>query len=297
MPLKWAFVSAALCALCAVYSPGCDAGGGGGDAAKALIGTWSRTKIFQPGTETEPHIDTWTLTFRADETFTLVHVHQETQYETTTVETHARDGEYSVKSDGKISLSGGWAENLDEVSTLDDLAAVYMTFTQNSMFLLAGSNKVLFLGPDFNIDSVYVAGDSYNLLFLDDGGTYRRDSSLVLTDSAGTIQEQRIESYAYTLIDDMTCSVAYSYSNVYLGTPTVAEGTAADCVYYFETDKAVDGLDGDQTTASVIRFEYTIDSVGKVDNFAMVGDDALISYQPSMQTKVFIDNAYVKVSN
>jgi hypothetical protein len=296
MPLKLFFASGVLCALFAICSVGCDAGDGGG-AAKDLIGTWVRTKTFQPGTGSDPEVDTWTLTFRADGTFTLVHVHEEVVAYTPVKETTARDGEYSVESDGRISLSGGWAENLDEVTSLDDLAAVYMNFTQNTFYMLIGSNNVLFLGPDFNIDSVYVAGDSYNLLFSDGGSTFQRESNLVLTDGSGTIVEQRIESYAYTLIDATACSVAYSFADVSASGPTDGTGTVTECEYFYEPDKPVDGLDGTQTTLPVIRFEYTLNNVPKVDNFAMVGDSALISYQPSLQTKVLVDNAYIKAAN
>jgi hypothetical protein len=296
MRLKLAFVSGTLCALCVLCNIGCDEADDGG-AAKILIGNWVRTKTFQPGTGSEPEIDTWTLTFRANGTFTLMHVHEEVIAETPVKETTARDGEYSVGSDGRISLSGGWAENLDEVTSLDDLAEVYMNFTQDTMYMLAGSNNVLFLGPDFNIDSVYVAGDSYNLLFSDGQSTYLRESNLVLTDGTGTVVEQRVESYAYTLIDASACSVMYSFSNVSASGPIDGTGTVTECEYVYETDKPVDGLDGAQTTLPVIRFEYTLNNVPKVDNFAMVGDNALISYQPSLQTKVLIDNAYIKAAN
>jgi hypothetical protein len=294
MPLKRAFLSGFLGALCAAGTLSCDGSDGG--AAANLVGTWVRTKIFQPGDASDPETDTWTLTLREDETFTLVHRHEEVTAYTPIVQTTARDGEWSAGSDGMISFSGGWAENLDEVNTLDELAAVYMNFTQVSMYTLGGSGDVLFLGPDFNHDSVYVFGDSYDLLFSDGGSSYLREANLVLTDGSGAVIEQRVESYNYTLIDDVKCSVTYSYNNVYASGPQSGSGTATDCEYFYEEGKTVDGLDGAATTVSVIRFEYTMDDVGKDDNFAILGD-ALISYQPSYQTKVLINNAYVKTPN
>jgi hypothetical protein len=296
MPMKLALLSAVSCALCAFCTLSCDTGGGSGGAAGDLVGTWVRTKTFQPGSGSDPEIDTWTLTFRDDGTFSQVHRHQEVVAYTQIVNTTAREGEYSVGSGGEISFSGGWAENLDEVASLDDLAAIYMTFTQDTMYMLDSSGTVLFIGPDFRKDSVYAASDSYDLLFSDGQSSYLRESSLVLTDGAGTVVEQRIDSYAYTLTDDVSCSVAYSFSNVSASGPIEGNGTVTDCQYFYEENKTVDNFDGTETTLPVIRFEYTLDGVGKVDNFAKVGD-ALISYQPSFQTKVLVDSAFIKASN
>lgn len=294
MPSKRAVLCGVLGALCAASALACDESGGG--AAADLAGTWVRTKIFQPGDASDPETDTWTLALRADGTFTLTHTHEEVIALTPVEETTARDGEWSVGSGGRISFSGGWAEDLGEVSTLDELAAVYMNFTQDTMYSLGSTGDVLFLGPDFNHDSVYVFGDSYDLLFSDGGSSYLRESNLVLTDGSGAVIEQRIESYNYTLIDDTKCAIAYSFDNVSVGMPSNGAGTVTDCEYFYEEGKTVDGLDGANTALSVIRFEYTLDSVGKDDNFAVLGD-ALISYRPSSQTKVLVDNAFVRMSD
>jgi hypothetical protein len=285
---------AALGAFGAVLAAGCADDGGG---AQGLYGTWERQKIYQPGSASDPEIDTWTITFREDGTFTSTHVHEEVAGMAPQIDSTARNGKYSVGEGGRISFSGGWADDLTEVETLDDLAENYSVFTQETMYLLGGAGDVLFLGPDFNYDSVYIAGDSYNLLFSNGSNGYAREANLVLTGGDGTVLEQRLESFSYTLVDATVCSVAYSISNVGVpGSPAEATGTASDCTYTWTQGRVVDGLDGADTTVDTIQFVYTIDGFNMDEDFAFL-DDALLSFNDGFESKVLVDNAYRKVSN
>jgi hypothetical protein len=303
MPSSRLLVCSVLCGLFAVPVIGCQGDGSSG-APPEILGTWVRSKVFQATEEADPVYDTWTLTFRPDMTFTMSHVNQMVIAYTHVQRTTSREGTYTGGTDGSVQLSGGWVEDVADVNTLDGLAAIYMNFTQDTTYYMLGdTGDVMFFGPDFVRDSPFASGDSYNLLFSDGAGSYVRESNLELVDGAGEVVEKHLQSFAYTLVDELHCNVEYSFDDSVLKwdavTPEVKEGTGTgdDCEYVFTPEQSVLGLDGNETTVSIVQFVYFIDGVETVDYFAVVGDGVLISYPDNHQDTVLFDNFYKKVAD
>ena len=276
----WPSVAAgALCA--ALAFAGCD------DGASPLAGTWVRSRAI--GADS----DTWKLTLRDDGTYSMSHEHLENGVSTTTMFDSAREGDYTVGDDGRVSFSGGWMSDASGVTSLEDVAASYDTLSQESMYMLDESGNALFIGPDFNADSAYTAGDSYDLAFPAGDNSYARDSSLALTDGEGQIVERRDESYTYTFIDATHCAIQYAFAT----DPPTASGegevTADDCTYDYSDGQEVVGLDGATALVPLITFSYTLDGESRTDYFAMF-NGALISYTPSLLSEVLSGNAYFK---
>jgi hypothetical protein len=304
MPSARLLVCGALCGLLAVLFLGCD--GGGSSASVQVLGTWERYKFFggSASTDLDDIEDTWTITFRPDSTFTMSHVNERIIAYAHHVTTTSREGTYTGGADGTVQLSGGWVENAADVHTLDGLAEIYMSFTQDTTYYLLGdTGDVMFFGPDFVRDSPFYSGDSYNLLFRDEQGSFIRESNLELVDGTGAVVEKRVESYTYTLIDDLHCSVTYSFDDdvhpIDLS-PTVKQGsgTSDDCEYVFPEEPAsVIGLDGNPVDVSTITFTYQVDGVEAVDNFAVLAEGVLISYPENHQDTVLFDNFYKKVAD
>jgi hypothetical protein len=267
-------------ALCAVLSAGCD-------DASPLAGTWVRTRAIGPDS------DAWTLILRDDGTFSMSHVHLENGVSTTSMYDNAREGEYEVGDDGRISFWGDSMSGASAVTSLEDLAGSYRTFTQRSMYALFDTGNALFIGPDFNVDSAYTAGDSYDILFSAGQNAYSRTASLSMTDASGTIIEKRIESYTYAFVDDTHCTVDYSFETI---APTATgEGSVAaeSCTYEYGEGQEVEGLAGSTTTVPLITFEYALDGASRTDYFAMF-DGVLVSYTPSLLSGVISGNAFIK---
>jgi hypothetical protein len=271
-------------ALCAVLALGCK------DDSQLLTGTWVRTKTVSSDT------DVWTLKFRDDGTFSMRHEHFENGVSADTVYGSAREGEYWIDDAGRISLSGGWMDGVGEVGSLSEVAAAYKTFSQKAMYMTDGTGTALFIGPDFNLDSAYTAGDSYDLLFESGQNAYARESSLVMTDASGAVVEQRDEAYTYTFIDDEQCTIEYSFTTV---APTATgQGVVAaeSCSYEYSEGAEVVGLDGATAALPIIKFEYTLDGESRTDNF-VVFDGVLISYTQSLLSGVLAGNAFVKLND
>jgi len=146
-------------------------------------------------------------------------------------------------------------------------------------------------------------------LFSDGASSYVRESSLELKDNAGTVLEKRVESYAYTILDQDNCNVAYSFDN-YLDNlfdiqsfSSEGSGTGIDCEYVFAEDQSVKDLDGNQMNVTTIVFKYYIpdpeggDDVQTIDSFAALPDGTLISYPENKQDDVFFVNAFRKVAD
>lgn len=276
--------TAAPFALCALLALACE------DGAERLEGTWVRTKTVASDT------DIWTLKLREDGTFSMRHEHLEDGVPAGSVHDSARQGRWRAEGGGHIRLSGEWMDGTDDIESLSDAAAAYKTFSQRSMYLLGDSGDALFIGPDFNLDSAYSSGDSYDLMFDAGQNAYARESSLVLTDAAGAVVERRDESYTYTFIDNERCTIDYSFTTE----PPAASGQgrvpAESCSYEYSEGAEVTGLDGSTASLPVVRFEYVLEGHSRTDNFA-VFDGAFISYTQSLQAGVLAGNAFVRAGD
>jgi hypothetical protein len=309
MPSSRLVACSVLCGMFAVPVLGCGEDGSG-VAKPEILGTWERYKFYEGSAETDQDDieDTWTVTFRPDLTFSMSHVNKRIIAYADQVTTTSREGTYTGGTDGTVQMSGGWVENAADLTTLDGLAAIYMSFAQDTMYYMPGdTGDVMFIGPDFVRDSPFASGDSYNLLFSDGASSYVRESNLMVTDGNGDVIEKHVQSYAYTFIDQYKCKVTYSFDDDVLTLVDIdhdvkqGSGTV-DCDYEFKENQSVKDLDGNPIDVSTVVFTYYIpdedgDDVQTVDNFAILADGVLISYPENHQDTVLFDNAYHKVAD
>ncbi len=276
-----------LLALLALSAIGCDDGGGN----DKFVGTWQRVKNFKIGANTRN--DTWTLTFNNDGTYVFLHQRTESLESTPLAGVESRQGSYDILSNGNIELTGEWLDLTADITSLGDLDGNLYAFNQNTQFIFDESRGHLYIGPDFNEGSSYVAGDSYNILY-NDGNAYNRNTNLLLTDIDGNVVEEQVEQYSFTITDDINCTGSFSSLITQGGNTNEDSGSFSACTYAYDPGEVVESIGGGTESVVAVRFEYTANGVDRIEYFIGVGDHFL-GYPLGYQATALTQSAFVRV--